>query len=316
MEHQLLQIGSEALKAAALNEEAKEYILSNAPLYTIMKKAAQRYIGGETLEETIPKVKEQNKKGYKCSIEFMGENTRNETEANQATLEFIRICDEIKWHKLSSALALDLSHIGLAFSKNLAFHNLNIICEAAKKANIEVDISAEGFDRTDDVIDIYLKASNTHDNVGITMQAYLHRSKDDFKELMKQKGRIKLVKGAFQVPEGHYIPRGPKLDEVYLEYVEQLLAQSHKCSIATHHDKIQNEVKKLIGKYNPKKDLYVFESLFGIQNENLAELKAEGYPTKIYFVYGKEWYLYLCNRIAEYPLNLFLALNDIIEPVK
>jgi len=42
-------------------------------------------------------------------------------------------------------------------------------------------------------------------------------------------------------------------------------------------------------------------------------LRDEGYPTKLYFVYGQEWYLYLCNRLAEYPLNLFRALQDIVE---
>lgn len=316
MEHQLLQLGSEALRAAALNEKAKEYILNNDLLYAIMKKAAQRYIGGETLKETIPKVQEQNINGFKCSIEFMGESTRTEAEANEATLEFVEICEKIKLHNLHSTIALDLSHIGLAVSRDLAWQNLNTICEVAKRANIEVAISAEGFERTDDVIDTYLKASNAHDNLAITMQAYLYRSQDDFKELIKEKGRIKVVKGAFQVPEGHFIPRGSKLDEVYLDYVEQLFIQKHMCSIATHHDNIQNEVKALIKKHNPANDLYEFESLFGIQNENLAALKTEGYPTKIYFVYGKEWYLYLCNRIAEYPLNLFRALHDILEPAK
>ena len=62
-----------------------------------------------------------------------------------------------------------------------------------------------------------------------------------------------------------------------------------------------------------KSDSYEFESLFGIQSGHLMRLKEEGHPAKIYFVYGKEWYLYLCNRLAEYPLNVFQALNDILR---
>ena len=60
-------------------------------------------------------------------------------------------------------------------------------------------------------------------------------------------------------------------------------------------------------------DKYEFESLYGIRNEQLFKLQEEGYSTKLYFVYGKEWYLYLCNRIAEYPLNIFQALADIVS---
>lgn len=72
-------------------------------------------------------------------------------------------------------------------------------------------------------------------------------------------------------------------------------------------------MKALINKYKPGKETYEFESLYGIQTEQLIKLKEEGYPTKLYFVYGKEWYLYVCNRLAEYPLNLFRALQDVME---
>lgn len=312
MDKLLLQ-GTNALKKIALNEEAKDYILKNKPVYQILKKAANRYIGGESIEETIPKVINGNQNGFKCSIEFMGESTHTEQEANDATKEFIRIAKEINRHHLNSTISLDLSHIGLAISEELCLKNLNLICDISNKTNIEVIISAEGVERTDAVINTYKKTCKKYENLSITLQAYLHRTKDDFKDLIKEQGRIRIVKGAFATPEGLSIPRGEKLDEIYLSYIDELLAVNHKCSIATHHDKIQQEAKKLILKYKTSKDIYEFESLFGIQNEQLVMLKDEGYQTKLYFVYGQEWYLYLCNRIAEYPMNLFRALNDIVE---
>lgn len=313
MQQDLLLMGANALRKAALNEQAKEYILSNEILFKTIKKAADRYIGGETLEETIVKVQDQNKQGFKTSIEFMGENTLTEKEAFEASHEFVRIAQEISKQKLNSTFSLDLSHIGLSLSKDLCLNNLDLICKEAKKENIEVTISAENIEVTDAVIDVYKTASKTYDNVSITLQAYLHRSKDDFEDLIQQNGRIRIVKGAFATPEGVSIARGNALDERYLYYIDQLFSRKHKCAIATHHDLIQKEVVALIENYKPNKDLYEFESLYGIQNEQLRILKDQGYPTKIYFVYGKEWYLYLCNRIAEYPLNIFQALHDIIN---
>ncbi len=315
MDHakQLISLGSTALKQAALNVSAKEYVLSNPILFKTLKKAADRYIGGETLDETLVKVKMQNSSGFKCSMEFMGENTTTPIEATQATDEFLRICQEIKQQSLNSTVSLDLSHIGLAISKNLCRENLARICELTAPDNIEVTISAEGTERTEDVLTIYQEASKKHPHLAITLQAYLKRTENDFKDIIKESGRIRMVKGAYETPEGLSIARGEALDERYLDYVEQLLAQKHKCAIATHHDKIQHAVTHLIEKYNTPKELYEFESLFGIQNQQLTALKEKGYPTKIYFVYGKEWYLYLCNRIAEYPLNIFRALKDIVE---
>ena len=35
-----------------------------------------------------------------------------------------------------------------------------------------------------------------------------------------------------------------------------------------------------------------------------------GYRTRTYLPYGREWYLYLCHRLAEHPPNLYRALAD------
>lgn len=82
MEKHLLELGASALRKAALSEDAKTYILDNPILFKTIKKAADRFIGGETLIETIPKAKVQNQNGLKCSIEYMGENILDIQEIN------------------------------------------------------------------------------------------------------------------------------------------------------------------------------------------------------------------------------------------
>jgi len=48
--------------------------------------------------------------------------------------------------------------------------------------------------------------------------------------------------------------------------------------------------------------------LRGVTPELLAERKRRGFPTRVYLPYGREWYLYLLNRLAEHPLSLFDAI--------
>lgn len=45
-----MKLATKTLKRAALNEEAKDFVLKNEKLYSVLKKAANRYIGGETLD--------------------------------------------------------------------------------------------------------------------------------------------------------------------------------------------------------------------------------------------------------------------------
>ncbi|WP_108869323.1 proline dehydrogenase family protein [Aquimarina aquimarini] len=311
MEQELLKIGTIALKKAALNEEAKNFVLQNEMLFKTLKKAAYRYIGGENLDETIISIQKWNKKGFDVTTDFMGESIRNEKDADDATKEFLKLAESIRTTGINSSISLDLSHIGLLVSKELAVQNLSAICEVAKMSNQEVIISMEGTDRTDSILDIYKDTLKRHDNLGITIQAYLKRTEEDFQEMLRLTGSIRLVKGAYDTPNGMSIERGEKLDEIYLEYAEQLLAKNHKCSIASHHEKIHKETTKLINKYKPTD--YVLERLLGIRNEELEDFNDNGYNCRVYIVYGTEWYLYLCNRWAEYPLNLFRGIADIVN---
>src|SRR5690349_15803940 len=107
----LLALGSAALKKAALNMEAKAFLLGNDKLYKVMRKAADRYIGGENLGEALSKVTAAQAQGLKCSLEYMGENISSAGEARAATEEFVTICREITTRTLNATVSLDLSHI-------------------------------------------------------------------------------------------------------------------------------------------------------------------------------------------------------------
>ena len=153
----LMKGASEALKKAALNEDAKNFLLQNKALFTLLKKAANRYIAGEELTEVIGKVSTLNASKVSCTVDFMGESIRSIEEANQVTAEFLRLAREINRAQLDCTISLDLSHIGLAIDQQLAIDNLQKICDEGP----EVIISAEGTDRTEMVLNTYLEISKT-----------------------------------------------------------------------------------------------------------------------------------------------------------
>ncbi|HLG40254.1 MAG TPA: proline dehydrogenase family protein, partial [Chitinophagaceae bacterium] len=269
---------SEALKTAALNESAKHYLLQNPTLFKLLLKGARRYIGGENLEDTILTVKKLNANNFPTSVEFMGESVGSINEANEVTQEFLKIINTIKKEKLNSIVSLDLSHIGLAIDIRLAFENLKSLAEATKDSGIEIIISAEGIDRTDKIIETFCKISPDYPNVGITIQAYLHRTSKDLEHILQEtQGKIRIVKGAFATPEEYALKRGNKLDENYISLIETLLSSKRRCSIATHHDKIQDRIKNLVNKHDIPKTNYEFEMLYGIREDLLKTLQQEGY---------------------------------------
>ncbi len=311
MENELLHLGAQSLRKAAQDEDAKSYLLRHPELYELLKKAANRFIGGEYLPEAVQCIKQLNAKGFDTTTDFMGESIRDKDTAIEACQEFTSLATSILNEQLSSSISLDLSHIGLLISKDLVKEHLATICEAAQQADKEVIISMEASDRTDDILDIYVEMLKSYPNLGITLQAYLYRTIEDFQDMIRLPGSIRMVKGAYEEESGISIARGSQLDETYLGFIDTLLAHDHPCSIASHDEVILKESLSLIEQHAPTQ--YCFERLLGIRNEELELPLQVGHPCRIYVVYGKEWYLYLCNRLAEYPLHIFQAISDMVK---
>jgi len=132
---------------------------------------------------------------------------------------------------------------------------------------------------------------------------------------LQRPGKIRLVKGAYAAPADLAKSRGAELDESYRLLMERLLMSGHPCSIATHDPALLDPLPleyahKLIQEKKIELDHIEFEMLKGVTQERLEAMKNYGYCTRVYLPYGREWHLYLCNRLAEYPPNIYQAVID------
>lgn len=302
----------QALRSISRNEAIKGYLLKNPPLYKTVLQAAMRFIGGETLEECFQTSSIITSKGHAFTVDFMGESTRNEKAAEEATEEFLKVIKKIQTTSSNASISLDLSHIGMLVDKELSFKNASMLVQKAKEVEIEVMISMEGIDRTGDILEIYKRLCETFENVGITLQAYLHRTEKDLKEALERPGKIRLVKGAYEVPSDQALHWGEKTDEAYKKYLKQIFSSGHLCSIASHDQKILTFANTYIKQHSVNTEKVEFEMLHGVTPELLSQMHDKGYKTREYIPYGKEWYLYLCHRLAENPLNIYQAISDAV----
>ncbi|MGG6262965.1 proline dehydrogenase family protein [Leptolyngbya sp. AN03gr2] len=301
---------AETLKQIALNEDIKAYVLQHPLLYQPLLYAAQRFIGGETLTECVETAISLNQQGFAVTIDYMGESTRDAEMAQQATQEFLRVIDAIAAQNLNSSVSLDLSHIGMVMDAELGYKNACILAKAAQSTGLEMMISMEGTDRTDTILDIHQQLCETFENVGITLQAYLHRTPDDLEQALQRPGKIRLVKGAYAAPAALAKSRGVELDESYRQLMERLLISGHPCSIATHDPVPLQYAHEIIQTQGIEPDPIEFEMLKGVTPERLKKMQQYGYQTRVYLPYGQEWHLYLCNRLAEHPANIYQAIVD------
>ncbi|SFM26776.1 L-proline dehydrogenase [Gracilibacillus orientalis] len=301
---------ADSLKFIARNLEIKEHIQQSPELYPLFQRSAKRFVTGESKEDGLAIGNQLINKGYRISLEFIGENTVSREECVQAKNEFLRLIQECGAQGLNTRISFDLSHIGLAIDSELAFQNLLEMAKAAHDNGVSLMISAEESNKTEQVLSVYKRAVARYTNIGVTLQAQLYRSLDDLKELLDYSGTIRLVKGAFQEPSDICIPRSEKLNERYLELVDLCVESEHTVSIASHDEAIN---KHVIEHGYLKKPYVEAEMLYGIRPDLCKQLKDAGLPIRVYLTYGSEWYLYLAHRIAEYPPNIYVAITDMIH---
>jgi proline dehydrogenase len=303
-----------SLRALALDQHAKERFCGDPVLQAYMHKVSQRYVAGRTVADAVRRVARIRAAGHQASAEYMGESIHDEALANTETGVFLELVRALDAAGLDCSISFDLSHLGLLVDEELGYRNARRLVRAAADSGREAMISMENFDRTDAIYGLYARLHGEgYANVGITMPARRHRSAQDLPRLMEIPGRIRLVKGAFHEPDSVSYPRGSaELAQAYRSYAATLLRSGHPCSIATHDRAIQHDVTAQIAADGIAPGRYEFESLDGLGTEQVASLRAQGYATREYAVFGEEHFLYVLNRIAEEPVRVYQAITDVL----
>ena len=306
-----LQRAGTTLKTWALDEDLKARVLASPRMAAAAKQIARRYTAGETVSEALSVAEASIARGHGASIDFVGESVRKAELANADTATFVEVATQIAARDLPSTVSFDVTHIGALVDPQLAIDNAMRIATILPQEGTQLVVSAEGSDRTDLVLDIYERLSGAIPNVGITLQAALHRTAFDLERVLQLPGRIRLVKGAFLEGVSIAHQRGDdNLVPAYLELAHRVLEAGHPVSIATHDPDllaalVQREGDVLRG------ENVEFEMLLGLGTELLDSLHEEGYFTREYVTFGQDWWLYVLNRMAEHPERIILALADL-----
>lgn len=298
---------SKTMKSIARRADLKAFVEQTPAIYQLLQRAAAKYVTGENRQDGLEVGRKLADKGYAISLEYIGENTTDIQDCEHAALELTLLIHTLAQHGIPARVSFDLSHIGLSIDSELAYKNLTAMAALARQADVELFVSMEESAKTDAILSIYTKAAAVYPNLGITLQAQLNRTAQDLNDIS---GRIRIVKGAYQETEKIATPRSSALNERFIQLIEQAIRKGHRLSIATHDESIIDQVIKRGWIHEPGVE---FEMLYGIRPDLSSRLKKAGYPVRIYLTFGREWYLYLCHRIAEYPPNEFQAILDMTE---
>lgn len=275
---------------------------------------AKRFVAGETFESAIPKINALNEKGIKVTLDLLGENVKKKTTADETVLEYVKLLNDINDAGLKSTISIKLTMLGLDIDEEYCRENLYRLLDEARRLDSFVRIDMEGSDYTQKTIDIFKGAFKVYGkHVGIVIQAYLHRTKNDIADLAALNADVRLCKGAYSETERVALQNMPAIREAFKDYARLLLENTTYPRIATHDDELVEWVKQYTGEQKIGKARFEFQMLYGLREDTMEQLVREGYNARVYVPYGTMWFPYFKRRLLERKENIFFVVSTMFK---
>ncbi|MEW6281994.1 MAG: proline dehydrogenase family protein [Candidatus Eremiobacterota bacterium] len=297
------------LLALAGSRWLKSMMVSNP----VARRVARRFVAGESLQDAMAVVRSLRGEGLMVTLDFLGENAADLAGAEEATREYLQVVDAIASSGMDSHISLKLTALGLDHGVEACGANLERIVKAAAAHGIFVRIDMEGSDYTERTMDLFERMRASYENVGVVLQAYLHRSMADVDRANRVQGRVRLCKGAYaESPLIAYQERA-RVDANFVALMQQLLRHGNYPAIATHDEGMLRATLDFVRENSIDPARFEFQMLYGIRRDRQLQLKNEGFNVRVYVPFGSQWYPYFMRRLAERPANLVFFLTALFR---
>jgi proline dehydrogenase len=271
----------------------------------------RRFVAGESVDDAVRASTELTAKGLAVSLDHLGEDTVDARQAEATVQAYLVLLQRLSAAGLTSGgrteVSVKLSAVGQTISDDLALDGARTICAAAQAAGTTVTLDMEDHTTTDRTLATLRALREDHPSTGAVLQAYLHRTEQDCRDLAVEGSRVRLCKGAYKEPESVAFQTPDQVDAAYVRCLRVLMTGPGYPMVATHDPALISLTDEL-GRRR-EKGSYEYQLLYGIRPNEQERLARQGDTVRVYVPYGDEWYGYLMRRLAERPANLVFFLR-------
>jgi proline dehydrogenase len=301
------------LKATLLKAAGSPTLQRQVTSNPVARRVAGRFIAGNTLDEAERVIRELNARGASVALDYLGENTESEEQARGSTAAYLAALDRIQDRELDANISVKLTAMGLDIRPELALEEASKVAARGKEIGAMVGVDMEAYQYVEPTIEMVGRLKQSYDNVGVCVQAYLYRTRDDLDRLHAWGVPVRLVKGAYrESPEVAYAEKA-RVDRAFAELLEEVIAANPYPMVATHDPALVRLTKTLVARHRRDRGSFEFQMLYGVRRDLQQQVVAEGYRLRVYVPYGTQWYPYFMRRLAERPANLYFFLSNLVK---
>jgi proline dehydrogenase len=284
-----------------------------------------RYVPGESTEEAVEATGALIDSGLHVTLDFLGEDTLDREQADATVAAYLDLLAALtdKGLARNAEVSVKLSAIGQALGSSglgpvsegekVALENARSICRAARNAGTTVTLDMEDHTTTDSTLGALRELRKDFPETGAVVQAYLHRTEADCRDLAYEGSRVRLCKGAYNEPESVAFQDKHEVDKSYVRCLKVLMAGQGYPMVASHDPRMVDIAGALATRNGRAQGSYEYQMLYGIRPDEQRRLAEAGEKVRVYLPYGEQWYGYLMRRLAERPSNLQFFVRSLVS---
>ena len=302
------------LRQALLWASTNPMLAERLPRYGFVRRATRRFMPGEHLGDAAAAAAELGQSGVASTLTLLGENLRSESEADEVLGHYREVLDTIQQKGIDAEISVKPTQLGLDFGATRTHDRLAGLARAAR-STVWIDMESSKY--VDATLEIYRSLRRELPNVGVCLQAYLHRTEADLEALLPLDPSIRVVKGAYQEPASVAMPKKSDVDRAFVRVTSRLLrarAQGGEGRpvIASHDPRMIAESGRLAVELGLAKGTFEYALLYGIARPEQQRLARNGHRVRVLISYGEAWFPWYMRRLAERPANLWFVAKQVM----
>ncbi|MEC3981551.1 proline dehydrogenase family protein [Amycolatopsis sp. H20-H5] len=304
------------LRAPLLAAARSRRMRSLIEFVPVTRSVVGRFVAGSETADATRVVRELAEDGRRITLDHLGEDTTDAAQAATTVRAYEEMLSALAAEGLARGadVSVKLSAVGQSLpvdGEKIALENARKICLAAAAVGATVTLDMEDHTTTDSTLGILRALRVDFPWVGAVLQAYLHRTEQDCRELSGPGSRVRLCKGAYSEPESVAFQGKSEVDKSYVRCLKVLMAGEGYPMVASHDPRMIAIAEQLAMDASRTPADHEFQMLYGIRPDEQRRIASDGETMRVYVPYGDEWYGYFMRRLAERPANLTFFLRGL-----
>ena len=303
------------MRTVFLKASESVWLRERATRAGFVRRAVSRFMPGETFEDMVSAARAMAELGVKAVFTRLGENVKDLSEAEFVARHYLEGIDRVRQLAIDCEPSIKLTQLGLDINPELAFGHARAICQRAHDTGSYVWVDIEQSSYVDVTLDIVRRLRAEFPRVGVCLQAYLYRTKDDLQDIVGRGIGVRLVKGAYKEPAEIAYPKKSDVDANYLALARVMLgpearAAQSRAVFGTHDTVLIAAIRAHAATAGIAAAGCEFHMLYGIQRGEQLKLAKEGAGVRVLIAYGSYWFPWYMRRLAERPANVWFVVKS------